>query len=134
MIALQIAVDVLMDLTMVHSRAPGDPRASHWAYYVTCSISLTVSLNMLPDPPASGGYLRPLWPAGGYLMPIESHLYPLRPARHARLADGIPFRQSSSRVGRPNDVSGKSPSYPRNVPLRNQHDKWEMPKVSIYLP
>ena len=29
MIALQIAVDVLMDLTIVHSRAPGDPRASH---------------------------------------------------------------------------------------------------------
>ena len=30
MIALQIAVDVLMDLTIVHSRASGDPRASHW--------------------------------------------------------------------------------------------------------
>ena len=29
MIALQIEVDVLMDVTMVHSRAPGDPRASH---------------------------------------------------------------------------------------------------------
>ena len=29
MIALQIAVDVLMDLTIVHSRASGDPRASH---------------------------------------------------------------------------------------------------------
>ena len=29
MITLQIAVDVLMDLTTVHSRAPGDPRASH---------------------------------------------------------------------------------------------------------
>ena len=31
MIALQIAVDVLMDLTIVHSRASGDPRASHSA-------------------------------------------------------------------------------------------------------
>ena len=32
MIALQNAVDVLMDLTigLVHSRASGDPRASHW--------------------------------------------------------------------------------------------------------
>ena len=30
MIALQIAVDVLMDMTIVHSRAPGGPRASHY--------------------------------------------------------------------------------------------------------
>ena len=29
MITLRIAVDVLTDLTIVHSRAPGDPRASH---------------------------------------------------------------------------------------------------------
>ena len=35
MITLQIAVDVLMDLTIVHSRAPGDPRASHCAACTT---------------------------------------------------------------------------------------------------
>ena len=31
MIALQIAVYVLMDLTIVHTSASGDPRASHWS-------------------------------------------------------------------------------------------------------
>jgi len=50
MIALQIAVDVLMDMTIVHSRASGEPRASHCMRSLGfCRMSLPVSVVLVFD-------------------------------------------------------------------------------------
>ena len=43
MIALQIAVDILMDLTIDHTSASDDPRASHYHRALIAQIKLNIT-------------------------------------------------------------------------------------------